>query len=405
MVDAKLRAWWSHKQGLDSSLGGQTPAAVLDRTGWARSIGGAGPYLTLFSRAGLRRADVDAAIAKAEIQELPSARGCTYVLPASGYALGLKVGQPFGEAELKTARKLGVTDGELAHLRAAVNQALTIESPLDPEALKAAVSGAARNLGPEGVKKGIATTMPLALGLMQAAGEIRRISVNGRLDQQRYHYALWKPSPLANWKLTLEESYIELARHYFRWIGCATAAEFQWFSGLGVNAAKAALAPLQLMPLDGGFLIPPEDRDAFEKFNPPKHPQYTLVASIDGMNQLRRNLETLLAPEDQDRDLVRGARGQPLQDLPHHAIFDRGRLAGLWQYDTATGAVAWTAFVKPDAALRNAVAKTEAFIREDLGDVRSFSLDSPRSRGAAIGALLKDAALRRHSALRKGAGA
>src|SRR2546423_271895 len=63
MVDAKLRAWWSHKQGLDGSLAGQSPAEVLDRTGWARSVAGAGPYLTFFSRAGLRRADVDAAIA------------------------------------------------------------------------------------------------------------------------------------------------------------------------------------------------------------------------------------------------------------------------------------------------------------------------------------------------------
>ncbi len=389
-MNAKLRAWWSHKQGLDGSLAGRSPAEVLDRVGWARSVAGAGPYLTFFSRAGLRREGVDAALAKAGIHELPSARGCTYVLPASDYALGLKVGQSFGESEMKTARKLGVMDEEIAHLRAAVTRAL-VKGPLDPEALKAAVGDAARNLGPEGVKKGIATTMPLALGLMQSAGEIRRIPVNGRLDQQRYKYALWKPNPLAKWKLTREESYVELARHFFRWIGCATAAEFQCFSGLGVNAAKAALNPLQLESVAEGFLILPDDRDAFENFKPPKHPQYTLVGSIDGINQLRRDLGTLIAPEDRERDLLRGSRGQLLQDMPHHAIFDRGRLAGLWEYDTATGSIAWTAFVKPDAALRHAVARTEAFIREDLGDARSFSLDSPKSRAPAIQALRKAA--------------
>ena len=390
MSDEKFRAWWSHKQGLDGRLAGQTAAEVLEHVGWARSVAGAGPYLTFFSRAGLRREHVDAALAKVEIHELPSARGCTYILPASAYALGLKVGQAFREAEMKTARKLGVTDKEVDRLRNAVSQALT-EGPLDPDGLKAAVGGAARSLGPEGVKKGIATTMPVALGLMQAAGEIRRIPVNGRLDQQRYKYALWKPNPLAKWKLSLEESYVELARQYFQWIGCATAAELQWFSGLGANAAREALAPLQLTSLPGGFLMLPEDRDAFEKFKIPKHPQYALVGSLDGINQLRRDLAALLAPEDQARDFVRGSRGQLLQDLPHHAIFDRGRLVGLWEYDPAAGSIAWTSFLKADAALRAAVEKTEAFVREDLGDARSFSLDSPKSRIPAIEKLRKAA--------------
>jgi hypothetical protein len=127
------------------------------------------------------------------------------------------VGQAFREAEMKTARKLGVTDQEIDRLRDAVSQALT-DGPMDPEALKAAVGGAARNLGPEGVKKGITTTMPVALGLMQTVGEIRRIPISGQLDQQRYKYALWKPNPLAKWKLSVEESYVELARGFFRWI-------------------------------------------------------------------------------------------------------------------------------------------------------------------------------------------
>src|SRR5438132_1955340 len=130
MVDAKLRAWWWHRQGLDGSLAGKSAAEVLSATGWARSVAGAGPYLTLFSRAGLRRAEVDASLAAIEIHELPSARGCTHVLPASDYALGLKVGQAFGESEMKVARKLGVTDEEVRRLREAVAKALA-KGPLD----------------------------------------------------------------------------------------------------------------------------------------------------------------------------------------------------------------------------------------------------------------------------------
>ena len=52
---SQLRAWWWHRQGLDGSLVGASPETVLARTGWARSVGGANPYLSLFARAGTRR--------------------------------------------------------------------------------------------------------------------------------------------------------------------------------------------------------------------------------------------------------------------------------------------------------------------------------------------------------------
>ncbi|MBI2149411.1 MAG: hypothetical protein HYU27_02245 [Acidobacteria bacterium] len=45
MNEPKLRAWWSHRQGLDGGLRGKTPGEVLNRSGWARSVGGVGPYL------------------------------------------------------------------------------------------------------------------------------------------------------------------------------------------------------------------------------------------------------------------------------------------------------------------------------------------------------------------------
>jgi hypothetical protein len=50
-----LRAWAWHRQGLDGTLQGRTPQEVLATAGWARSVGGANPYLTLFARAGIRR--------------------------------------------------------------------------------------------------------------------------------------------------------------------------------------------------------------------------------------------------------------------------------------------------------------------------------------------------------------
>lgn len=307
MSEEKLRAWRWQRQGLDGSLRGASAADVLARTGWARSVAGVGPYLTLFSRAGIGREAADKAVAKVAIHELPSARGCTYVVPAADYALALKVGHGFGhESEMKVARKLGVTDAEIEKLSNRVLKALA-NGPLLPDEIREAAGGAARSLGPEGKKRGLTTTLPLALGPLQAAGEIRRVPVDGRLDQQRYRYGLWKPNPLAKLRLSLEEAYVELARRYLGWIGAASQAEFQWFSGLGVKAAKAALEPLGLVPLETGgpLLAFPEDRVAYRAYAPPKKPSYTLVSSLDGLFHLRRDLASHLSAEDGKRERVR----------------------------------------------------------------------------------------------------
>src|ERR1700679_1514910 len=105
-MDPKLHAWWSHRQGLDGTLTGRTAAEVLEQTGWARSVGGASPYLTLFARAGIRREEPDPAVTGTTTHEPPAARGCTYVVPAADYALALAAGHPFADDELKVARRL-----------------------------------------------------------------------------------------------------------------------------------------------------------------------------------------------------------------------------------------------------------------------------------------------------------
>jgi len=389
-MDTKLRAWWSQRQGLDGSLMGKSAREVLAQTGWSRSVGGASPYLTLFARAGLRRGEVDAELAGLHIHELPSARGCTYIVPADDFALGLKVGQNFSaKTEIATARKLGVTDAEVDKLKAAILKALET-GPLDPEALRTKVGNAARNLGPEGVKKGLTTTLPLALGLLQSRGEIRRLPVNGRIDNQRYQYAVWKPNPLAKWKLDEDASFTELARHYYRWIGAASLAEFQWFSGLGVKASKGATEPLGLVTLQDDLLATPEDCDAFHKFQAPKKPHYVLSGIVDNIAHLRRGTASLIDREDASPDLAR-AMGS-VMELSNHLILDRGRIVGRWDFDPETGTIAWSSFVGVTPALREAVARTECFTREDLGDARTFSLDSPKSRVSRIAELRKAAA-------------
>jgi hypothetical protein len=394
MDESKLRAWWWHRQGLDGSLRGKNPADILRQSGWARSVEGVGPYVTLFARGGTSREEADAAVAELEIHELPAARGCTYVLPASDFAVGLTVAQAFGEGEMKTAAKLGVTEKEVDELCDAVLAALGDE-PLDPDAIKALVGKAVRNLGEEGKKKGMITTLPLALGVLQARGLIRRVPVSGRLDQQRYKYMRWSPGPLGNSKLSRGDAFTEVARRFFRWVGPATMKEFQWFSGLGVKTANDAVASLGLVPADegGDRLLLPDDAEAFRKLATPKDPSYALVSSLDAISAARRDVSTLV--EESDRDAVSNATfgdrpGGSLVDLAAHAILDRGRLIGYWEYDVDTGRIVWATFAnKKDKALQRTVDETQTYVREQLGDARSFSLDSPKSRRPKLDALAR----------------
>ena len=118
-MDARtLQSWWFERQGLMEPKEGLSSAEVLAGTGWARSVGGANPYLTLFARAGISREAADRDLGSQEIHELPSARGCTYVVPRCDYALALTVGQGGGDdAQVATAKKfLGVTEEELERL-------------------------------------------------------------------------------------------------------------------------------------------------------------------------------------------------------------------------------------------------------------------------------------------------
>ncbi|MCX4686528.1 winged helix DNA-binding domain-containing protein [Kitasatospora purpeofusca] len=383
---AKLRAWWSHRQWLDGAHPEASAGEVLAATGWARSVGGAAPYLGLFARAGLGRAAVDAAVARLEAHELPAARGCTYIVPAEDFALALAAGAAVPEGEVAAAAKhLGVTSGEVERLCLAVDRALAeAPGPLEPAAIRVAVGEAVRSLGEPGRKRGLSTTLPLALGLMQSRGQLRRVPANGRLDQQRYGYVRWD-QPVGG-------GTTDLARRYLTWAGPASLKHFRWFSGFGAATARQAFAEAGAVPVAPGseLLMLPELVDAFAGFTVPSDPHYTLLAGIDGIHLLHRELARLVDPADAARPLPAGRAGRSFgseADPQTHIVLDRGRIVGFWEYDTERAEIVHLSFVPSNAELRSAVARTEEFVRTELGDARGFSLDSPRSRVPKIAAL------------------
>jgi hypothetical protein len=383
---SRLRAWWWHRQGLDGSLAGASPAEVFRRTGWARSVGGSNPYLSLFARAGTARIEADRAVAALDIHELPAARGCTYVVPSVHFGLALQVGRHAPEADLKVLDRLGVARKEIDRLCADVLAVLGRGDALDPAQLKDSLGDSVRSLGEEGRKKGQSTTLPAALGLLQAAGEIRRVPANGRLDQQRYAYTRWSAPSTG---LDDAAARAELARLYFDWIGPASVAHFRWFTAFSAAQAKAVLALLDLVEVGEGLLAPATLAKEYASYVPPAKPRYNLLASIDALVLLRRDHHALL-DEAGLAAMVAGDKSSlgGVADLPDHAIVDRGRIVGLWQYDHDAGTVvAWVFGGRADEALAAAIEQTASYVREQLGDARSFSLDSPKARAPRIAAL------------------
>jgi hypothetical protein len=169
----------------------------------------------------------------------------------------------------------------------------------------------------------------------------------------------------------------------------------------------------------------PDDVGRLAAFEEPAEEQIQLLAGTDSLMLLRRNAAELLAGDGQDgsgpgrdaperdaperdaperdapeRDAperdnaARQALGSlALQaDLPDHPILDRGRIIGLWQYDPGKERIVSRVFHTRTPAVDRRIAEVQAWIREDLGDFRAFSLDSPASRQQRIDGLAASAA-------------
>lgn len=379
-VDARLRSWWYARQGLDGSLAGCSSADVLRRAGWARGVGGANPYLTLFSRAGISPRDAEASSERLDFVEIPSARGCTYFVPMDQVPYGLALAREVHDRLSSAEKAVGLTVQEIDALCDRVLDSVG-DRPMTPAEIKDVVGDAVRNFGEEGKKRGITTSLPSALMRLQVRGLIWRVPEDNRFDTQRYGYCQWNVGDLPSGP----EAIRWLAKEYWRWTGCASLAHFQWLSGLGVKASQEAIAGLGLVPMhpDSEFLAIPDSVAEFAEHGVSSEPQYSMVSSIDSCVLLRRNSVQLLGEEHLGA-MVFGEKGLrsagSLTDLPANAILDRGTVIGWWEFDPDAGRILTRFFGQRPAGVKNVIDATEAIIRGELGDCRSFSLDSPKSR-------------------------
>lgn len=384
----KIRAYLAHRQGL-LERSNKSNRQVLAENGWARSVGGHNIYMTLHARNGSNKKQTEEDAKNHQIYEFACARGCTYFMPQEHFQIGIKAGQGFNDASsLRTAKnKLGFTDEDHAKLKSGILRALE-NGPLDTNGIKKVLGDLIINFGELGKKVGQTTSLSLGLLSLQAEAKIRRVPPDWRLEAQTYSYELFKDGPDVGDSYTKDEAYEDMAELFWEWIGLASLAHFQWFSGLGVGVSKAATANMNLVPVEGtDLLIREHDLDDFNRFEAPSKPVYRLITNLDGLFLLRREVQDFVDPEDKERQVpMEKGTGSLLKavDLHNHAIIDRGRIIGLWEYEVGTGSLAYACFVPMNEELKAEIERTEAFIRDELGDCRCFSLDSAKSRQAAI---------------------
>ncbi len=387
----KIRAYLAHRQGL-LEFSTKSNRQVLSDVGWVRSVGGHNIYIALHSRNGSTKAQAEQDAKNHQIYEFASARGCTYFLPCDDFQVGIKAGQGFNDASaIRTAKtKLGFTDEDLGKLKAGIVGALK-NGALDTTGIKKELGDLVVNFGEAGKKIGQTTSLSLGLLSLQAEAQIRRVPKGWTLEAQSYEYELFRDAPIVDDSFPKDQAYADLAHRYWDWIGLASLAHFQWFSGLGVGAAKKATEGLNLMPVEGTDLLIHADNEAdYRNFEAPKKPSYRLLTALDSLFLLRREVESLFDPMDLAGNGENEKRGGGLvasNDLRNHAIVDRGRIVGLWEYETSSQSLVTALFVPMNDELESEIRRTEAFIRDELGDCRSFSLDSPKSRQATIDAL------------------
>jgi hypothetical protein len=373
---------------------GRTVAAALEETGFVRTLGGVDVYLAVRARVpGLRREDLDAAVAAAEAQVIPAVRGCMYLVPRRDVPLALRVAEILSRPrDEREHAKAGIRPGEVEELGAAVLQVLAARGPLTTDALRKALpAGAVRSLGEAGKKLGISSPLPAALRRLEFAGRVERAVESGRLDSERY---LWRPparSPFEGVRLPEEpvDLYAGLARIFFNATGLGTQKDFAAWAGIPQRDAKAAMERAGLVPV-----------------------------SIDGVDDLHYLLEARRGLPEEAADAARAIAFLPfddnlmalhggaslLVDEAYHAlpvkswgsskattllearhmmlrsIVAEGKVAGVWEYDPDAREVVTAGFAGLSKATRAALAAAaddlSRFITEDLGHGRSFSLDT-----------------------------
>ena len=379
---AQARALWWHKQAL-AGTSKRPLAALIGESGWLRTLGGADAYLAARARRpGMTRAALDAAIAAGELRVHPAVRGCIYLVPAAAVpdllALNAEAWRSQTEKELA---KIGKTIKVVEALAPGVLAALT--EPMTTDALRKAVKGEIPSFGDAGKKVGLSSPLPLALRLLEFAGKIERTLDGGRLDTERY---LWRRTAgkLAAPAPDHDARVAGVVDAFLGFAGPVTLAQISAWSGHPQRDLKAAIARLDAAAVDVEGLGAAYVRRADLATRPPP-PRGTALVALEDNYLNNHGAAAVTDPRHHafDVDLWGGSKPAPLGKANHmlsRSIVIDGLIAGFWEVDPRAAGAVWHTFDPAPARLARALdeltAATAAFLLDELGHARVFTLDT-----------------------------
>jgi winged helix DNA-binding protein len=386
---AQARAFWQRQQGLAEPPGGSL-GAVIAATGWARTLGGAEVYLAVGARAPqMAPADLEAAVARSEVQVVPAVRGCIYLVPRVHVPLTLRVAEEkAAPAQARDMERAGIERREVDELGAAVRQLLGA-GPLGTDGIRRGLpAGAVRSLGERGKKVGVSSPLPLALRQLELRGDIERTLEGGKLDSERYLWRRTAKSPFDGARVPADAAgrHAELARLFFGWAGPATMEHFQCWTVLSQRDCRAAIAAAGLVPVtvegwdDTAWLRP----EHVEEVAAARAAETVSLLPFEDNFVVLRDAASIVSPRHHARKVpVWGKSGTATLGTVKHIslrpVCIAGELAGFWDMDMDEGEVVYACFdaLPPKRTRAVAVAAERArAMFGAIGHARSFSLDT-----------------------------
>lgn len=357
---------------------------LIAATGLHRTLGGVDVYLALRARLPSFRADdLHRALLDGTLTVGPTVRGCIYLGLASDRSLMLGVAALLARTRLeKELQKVKVAESELQRLADLVAKTLSQSGPLSTDGLRKSLpQGAVRNLGDQGKKIGISSTLPPTLRLLEFDGRIKRVPESGRVDVERYAWSSAEPFESIPREVLVQR----LAERFFAWAGLATIDSFAEWSGLGKREARAAADALDLTSWDCGGLGCLGDRAVVDRALASDAAVIALLPFEDNLVALAGGLSSWFEVSHHEIKLPNwGGSGSSTIGESRYAmlrpLLAEGRFIGFWEFEPRPQTVVLGILDKVTKRTRSRIEeeaeRTKAFLHESFDHARSFSLDT-----------------------------
>ena len=172
----QLRHAWMVSHGLDRSHA--LPVTELSRRfGWPRTLGGVDAYIAMTARnPTLQPQELDDAICQTQqLQVIPAARSCIYIVPRDDAPRALRFGfESWKKRTLADCLRAGVMPAELLGAVEATAAKLKPQPQTTDELRQSLPAGVIRPLGDVGKKVGKSTVFPDAIRFLEVQGRAER---------------------------------------------------------------------------------------------------------------------------------------------------------------------------------------------------------------------------------------